>query len=73
MSNREWVMREVQTISEEGLQKLMLALLLAKKEQAEAEDDAYCIALNEAFWVTPDKGELIEFDDLCNRLGVQVE
>ena len=42
-------------------------------EAAEAAaDEAFCIALDDAFEENPDKGELIDFDDACKLLGVQL-
>ena len=38
----------------------------------EAADEAFCMAMEDAFEAEPDKGELIDFDEACKLLGVQL-
>ena len=72
MSYREQLVQTAQGVSEENarmLYFLMKQYLLALEE---AEDEAFCNALNDAFLANPDKGELVDFDDACKMLGVQL-
>ena len=50
-----------------------VAFFLLKQylEAAEAADDAFCIALDDAFVDNPDKGELVDFEDACKQLGIE--
>jgi len=38
----------------------------------EAADDAFCVEMEDAFDSETDKGELIDFEDACKLLGVQL-
>jgi len=40
-------------------------------EAAEAEDDAFCIALNESYLANPDKGEGTLIEEVAARLASQ--
>jgi len=72
MSNKERLIQVAGMMPEEQVSAALLMLYGLLHEQAEAEDDAFCIALNDAFLDNPDKGELIDFEDACKMLGVQL-
>ncbi|MCL2447033.1 MAG: hypothetical protein FWD06_09740 [Oscillospiraceae bacterium] len=70
MSQREQLMKIADLIPEEQAARALL--LLYRFLYEEAADDAFCITLNDAFVDNPDKGELIDFNDLCTELGIVV-
>ena len=72
MSARERLMQVAEMIPDEQIAEAMLMLYRLLYEQAEAEDDAYCVALNEAFLANPDKGELVSLEEAAKRLGVHL-
>jgi len=72
MSSKERLVQVAGMMPEEKVASALLYLYGLLYEQAEAEDDAFCIALNDAFLENPDKGELIDFDEACKMLEVQL-
>jgi hypothetical protein len=69
MSNREKCISLIQEFPEERLAFAALWLEKNLHDIEEAEDDAFCIALNDAFLDNPDKGELVDFDEAVRKLG----
>ena len=72
MSAREQLVRVAEIIPDEQIAEALLMLYRLLYEQAEAEDDAYCIALNEAFLANPHKGELVSLEEAAKRFGVSL-
>ena len=72
MSTREQLVKVAEIMPDDQIPEALRMLYRLLYEQAEAEDDAYCIALNEAFLANPDKGELISLQEAAQRLGVNL-
>ena len=73
MSQKEQLMQVVAAdVSEWQAGHVLFMVHALLKVLDEAEDDAFCRALDDAFEAEPDKGELIDFEDACKMLGVQL-
>ena len=69
MSQKEQLMKAADLLSEE--QASAVLMMLYKFLYEEAQDDAFCVALDDAFVDHPDKGELVDFEAACKQLGIQ--
>ena len=69
MSQKEQLLMKVaDSVSEEQA----AAVLLLLNSFLEAQDDAFCIAVDNAFVDNSDKGELVDFEQACKQLGIQL-
>jgi len=72
MSYQERIV-QLTTDMPDNLAAVAFFLLKNYLEAAEAAaDEAFCIALDDEFEANPDKGELVDFEDACKLLGVQL-
>ena len=75
MSAKEQLVQVVADVPERQAEYVLFmthALLKMLNDAEEAADEAFCIALDDAFEENPDKGELIDFEVACKLLGVQL-
>ena len=72
MSTRERCNQVIDSLPEEYLAYALLLLEKIQREKEAAEDDAFCIAMNEAFLEDPDpdKWESTPIEELAAQLGI---
>ena len=69
MSHKEQLLQLATTVPEQQAAQAYLMLQAFLNVLDEAEDDAFCLALNERYLANPDKGEGVPIEELAARLG----
>jgi len=72
MSYQEQIVQLTENMPESQAEQVFLMLQAYLKVLDETKDDAFCLAIDDAFEANPNKGELIGFDDACKMLGVNL-